>query len=40
MASFKVDNLSFFYGAKPALQDITIDVVPHRITALIGPSGC
>jgi len=32
--------LSVWYGASPALKDITIDIPRNRITALIGPSGC
>ena len=33
-------GLSVWYGAAPALKDITIDIPRHKITALIGPSGC
>ena len=33
-------NLSFYYGQKQALKDITLDIREHQITALIGPSGC
>ncbi len=29
-----------FYGAKQALYDVDIDVMPNQITAFIGPSGC
>jgi phosphate transport system ATP-binding protein len=38
----KVDvrRLSFFYGAKQALDDISIEIRPHVVTAFIGPSGC
>jgi phosphate transport system ATP-binding protein len=35
-----VDRLRFFYGATQALDDITIDLRAHLVTALIGPSGC
>jgi phosphate transport system ATP-binding protein len=35
-----VRSLSFFYGAKRALEDITIAVHPNVVTAFIGPSGC
>jgi phosphate transport system ATP-binding protein len=35
-----VDSLSFFYGAKRALQDITLKIQPNVVTAFIGPSGC
>jgi len=36
----EVRNLSFFYGAKRALEDISIDLRSNVVTALIGPSGC
>ena len=35
-----VDRLSFFYGAKRALEDISIKIHPNIVTAFIGPSGC
>src|SRR5688572_62411 len=35
-----VDALNFFYGAKRALEDITIQIPAHLVTAFIGPSGC
>jgi phosphate transport system ATP-binding protein len=35
-----VRDLTFSYGARIALQDVSIDVEERRITALIGPSGC
>jgi phosphate transport system ATP-binding protein len=35
-----VRDLTFSYGARVALQDVSIDVEERRITALIGPSGC
>ncbi|HKW59277.1 MAG TPA: phosphate ABC transporter ATP-binding protein PstB [Candidatus Dormibacteraeota bacterium] len=36
----EVDELSFFYGHKPALKDVSFDIPDRRITAIIGPSGC
>jgi phosphate transport system ATP-binding protein len=36
----EVDGLNFYYGAKQALQDITIGMRANRVTAFIGPSGC
>jgi phosphate transport system ATP-binding protein len=36
----EIENLSMYYGKFKALEDISIDVHPKRITALIGPSGC
>jgi phosphate transport system ATP-binding protein len=35
-----VRNLSFFYGATRALQEITLKIHPNVVTAFIGPSGC
>jgi phosphate transport system ATP-binding protein len=33
-------GLNFFYGDKRALQDISLQIRPHLVTAFIGPSGC
>jgi phosphate transport system ATP-binding protein len=35
-----VTHLNFFYGAKRALEDISIQIPTHLVTAFIGPSGC
>jgi phosphate transport system ATP-binding protein len=35
-----VDRLNFFYGAKRALEDISIEIPGNLVTAFIGPSGC
>ena len=35
-----VDRLSFYYGAERALEDISLEIPEHLVTALIGPSGC
>src|SRR5471032_2992280 len=35
-----VTNLSFFYGAKQALENISIELPANVVTAFIGPSGC
>ena len=35
-----VDRLNFYYGAKRALEDISIDIPGNLVTAFIGPSGC
>src|ERR1044071_2575868 len=35
-----VEHLSFFYGEKRALEDISIKIQPSVVTAFIGPSGC
>ena len=33
-------GVNFYYGAKRALNNITIDFSPRRVTSIIGPSGC
>ena len=33
-------NLNLWYGDFQALQDVTVNIKPRVITALIGPSGC
>lgn len=35
-----VTELSFFYGQKQALEQVTIAIPANQVTALIGPSGC
>ena len=35
-----VRGLNFHYGAKRALEDISIEIPEHLVTAFIGPSGC
>lgn len=36
----KINDLSLYYAKKKALNEISMDVYPNEITALIGPSGC
>jgi phosphate transport system ATP-binding protein len=38
--AIEVERLNFFYGAKRALEDISIRIPAHLVTAFIGPSGC
>ena len=38
--AFSVQQLDFYYGPKKALSNITLDIQPRKVTALIGPSGC
>ena len=38
--AIEVESVSFFYGQKQALTDISIDIHANRVTAFIGPSGC
>ena len=35
-----VEHLSFFYGVKRALEDISLQIQANLVTAFIGPSGC
>lgn len=38
----KIDarNLSFAYGARRAVEDVSMPIYRHRVTSLMGPSGC
>jgi phosphate transport system ATP-binding protein len=36
----EVERLSVFYGAKRALEEVTLEIPANRVTACIGPSGC
>jgi phosphate transport system ATP-binding protein len=36
----RVDALSVFYGAKPAVRDVSLPIRQGEVLALIGPSGC
>ena len=36
----KTERLNLWYGDNHALRDVSLDIPPHRVTALIGPSGC
>ncbi|MEO0361446.1 MAG: ABC transporter ATP-binding protein [Pseudomonadota bacterium] len=38
-AGLSVENVSFAYGAKKALDDVTFAVAPGRFCALLGPNG-
>jgi len=33
-------NLNIYYGTKPAISDLTLDIASKQVTAFIGPSGC
>jgi phosphate transport system ATP-binding protein len=39
-ARIQVENLDFYYGAKRALEGISLAIPPNLVTAFIGPSGC
>lgn len=41
MPAFSVQHLDFYYNANAkTLSDISIEIEPRKVTALIGPSGC
>ena len=33
-------NVNVFYGAKQAIDNVSIDIATEHVTAFIGPSGC
>ncbi len=39
-SKIRAASISFFYGQFQALEDISLEFAPNRVTALIGPSGC
>ncbi len=36
----KTEGLKISYGSTPAINGISIEIRPNRVTAVIGPSGC
>lgn len=40
LVEIEVKNLSFFYGEKEAVKNVSLNIEKNKITALIGPSGC
>ncbi len=40
LSIIKAKNVNFDYGNFNALKDISLNIEPHTVTALIGPSGC
>ena len=36
----KIENLSAYYGSFKAVSDVSMEIRPNKVTALIGPSGC
>jgi phosphate transport system ATP-binding protein len=36
----KAEKFSLYYGSKAGVKDITMDIYPCSVTAIIGPSGC
>jgi phosphate transport system ATP-binding protein len=39
-AIIRAEKFSLYYGAKAGVKDITMDICPRSVTAIIGPSGC
>jgi phosphate transport system ATP-binding protein len=39
-SKIRVSSLNFHYGAAHVLHDISLEIPPNKVTALIGPSGC
>src|SRR2546426_12004874 len=39
-AKIRTDKVSAWYGPKKAIEDITLDLEEHAVSAIIGPSGC
>jgi phosphate transport system ATP-binding protein len=37
---FRIEDLTAFYGKRPAVRDVSFDIYQNRVTAIIGPSGC
>jgi phosphate transport system ATP-binding protein len=38
--TFRVKNLSIWYGEKRAIDAVTLDIPSNAVTSIIGPSGC
>ena len=39
-AKIDVRQMHFYYGPRRVLDNVTLQIRPHEVTALIGPSGC
>jgi phosphate transport system ATP-binding protein len=40
VGSLSTESYSFWYGPRQVLFDVSLEVKPNHVTALIGPSGC
>ena len=36
----RLKDINIWYGDNQAIKDVTLDIQPRKVTALIGPSGC
>jgi len=39
-SAFQLENVSIWYGQKPAVRNVSTAIPPNNVTAIIGPSGC
>jgi phosphate transport system ATP-binding protein len=37
---FDIQKLTAFYGRRPAVKDVSMEIFKNLVTAIIGPSGC
>src|SRR5690349_6707888 len=35
-----VSGMNFYYGERRVLENVSVEILPNQVTALIGPSGC
>ena len=40
LSIIRAENFSFYYGSKAGVKDISMEIYPRMVTAIIGPSGC
>jgi phosphate transport system ATP-binding protein len=38
--TFEAKNVSIWYGAKRAIENVSLNIASNAVTAIIGPSGC
>jgi phosphate transport system ATP-binding protein len=36
----RAEGVNFYYGSRPALKDVNLDIHRSQVTSIIGPSGC
>jgi len=36
----RAEGVNFYYGSRPALKDVNLDIQRSQVTSIIGPSGC
>ncbi len=40
LSVIRAENFSFYYGTKAGVKEISMEIYPRMVTAIIGPSGC